>query len=130
MRTFEKILFGLKYDVANDTKEEELGIESVCTFNKKSVSLTLFVHTLFRSLFFRKRKTPMKFNVIFCWSRQLTFQYIYYSSTIIRAILLIFQILYGWSWQLAFSIIRRYDWSVSLICHSFKFIQNRSKIFW
>ena len=35
-----------------------------------------------------------------------------------------------WSRQLAFSIIRKYDWSVSRICHSFKFVQNRSKIFW
>ena len=36
----------------------------------------------------------------------------------------------GWSQQLALSIIRTYDWSVSRICHSFKFVQNCSKIFW
>ena len=34
----------------------------------------------------------LPFLMMFCWSRQLAFQYIYYSSTIIRAILLIFQI--------------------------------------
>ena len=35
-----------------------------------------------------------------------------------------------WSRQLALSIIRKYDWSVSRIRQSFKFIQNSSKIFW
>ena len=35
----------MKYDVSNDTKEEELGIEPVRNFNKKSVSLTIFVRT-------------------------------------------------------------------------------------
>ena len=35
-----------------------------------------------------------------------------------------------WSRQLALSIIRTYNWSVSRIRHSFKFVQNRSKIFW
>ena len=39
-------------------------------------------------------------------------------------------LLYGWSRQLALSILRRYDWFVSRIRHSFKFVQNRSKIFW
>ena len=39
-------------------------------------------------------------------------------------------LLYGWSRQLALSRIRRYDWSVSRIFHSFKFVQNCSKIFW
>ena len=38
-------------------------------------------------------------------------------------------ILYWWSPQLALRIIRTYDWSVSQIRHSFKFVQNRSKIF-
>ena len=32
VHTFEEIMFELKYDVANDTKEEELGIESVRTY--------------------------------------------------------------------------------------------------
>ena len=35
-----------------------------------------------------------------------------------------------WYRQLALSIIRIYDWSVSRIRHSFKFVQNRSNIFW
>ena len=43
--------------------------------------------------------------------------------------MLLVYILYGWYWQLALSIICRYDWSVSRIRHSFKFVQNRSKIF-
>ena len=37
-RSFEGIMLELKYDVANDTREEQLGIESVHTFNIKSIS--------------------------------------------------------------------------------------------
>ena len=49
-------MFALKYEVANDTKEKEFGIESVRDFNLKSVSRTLFVRILHKILFFREKE--------------------------------------------------------------------------
>ena len=54
--TFEEIMFELKYDVANDTKEGESGIESVRTFNKTPVSLNIFLRILQKIFFFHKNE--------------------------------------------------------------------------
>ena len=52
-------------------------MEYVRTLNRTSISWTLFVRKLHKSLFFRKRKKPMKYNVvrsiIFCSTLQKIF---------------------------------------------------------
>ena len=57
-------MFELKNDGANDIKEEELGIESGSTFNKDLFRQLFFLRTLNKMFPFRKRKKPMKHNVV------------------------------------------------------------------
>ena len=69
----------LIYNVDNDTREEELGIESVCTgtFRKIFFMNYFCTYILQKTNFFRKRKKPMTYNVaiiiIFCSPPQKIF---------------------------------------------------------
>ena len=47
-------MFELKYDLSNDSKEAELGIYYICTFNKKTYFMNYFLCTLQKILFSKK----------------------------------------------------------------------------
>ena len=56
-------MFEVKYDVANDIKEEELVIESNLTL-KLEFFVNYFCTYIAQNLIFRKSKKPMKYNLV------------------------------------------------------------------